>query len=170
MLGKVRTLVMIAMMVAAAAVPATTASAALAAEQGSHRDDAQPRAENLQFHLRLTNFNNEWLNVDRANLAWGKWCEPDGAGSPRRIPPFAQGEQAFCAQGRRSSASGTEGTVAYVFKDDSSKWFSIYFEVPWGGKTNKMDVKSADNVIIQCSGFTGSGKVEDVTCKVDTLR
>ncbi|MFC4852943.1 aegerolysin family protein [Actinophytocola glycyrrhizae] len=155
---------------AACVIPVTTASAT-PAEQRTHQHDVQPRTENLQFHLWLTNLNNDWLNVEYANNNWGKWCDSDGQQpeAPKPVPPNADEFKAFCSQGRQNSPSGTEGEVRYVFRNDPNKWFKIYWSVPWGSSTNTMNIDSAKKVFIQCNGFAGSGKVEKVTCKVGAL-
>jgi hypothetical protein len=170
MRASVRKLVTAAVAAASMVIPATMASAAPAG-QGAHSDDVGPRTENLQFHLWLTNLNNDWLNVDFANNYWGKWCDSDGQEpeAPKPVPPNAVNFKAFCSQGRQNSPSGTEGKVKYVFRNDSSKWFEIYWSVPWGSSANEMKIDSANKVFIQCNDFKGSGKVEKVTCKVGAL-
>jgi hypothetical protein len=169
MLSRIRRLVAV-VVVAACAIPVTTAAATPAA-QGTRQHDVQPRAENLQFHLWLTNLNNDWLNVEYANNNWGKWCDSDEQRpeTPKPVAPNAEDAKSFCSQGRQNSPSGTEGEVKYVFRNDESKWFKIYWSVPWGSGTNTMTIDSARKVFIQCNGFTGGGKTEKVTCKVGAL-
>jgi hypothetical protein len=170
-LATFRKMMVLAIATAALAVPVTTASAT-PADQGTQTDQVQPRTENLQFHLWLTNLNNDWLNVDHANNSWGKWCDSDGQKpeAPRPVPPNADTYKSLCSQGRENSPSGATGEVKYVFKNDPSKWFTISWNVPWGSSTNEMGYTSAKKVFIQCNDFKGRGKVEKVTCKVASVR
>jgi hypothetical protein len=147
---------------------ATTAAVAMVVPGTTgERDEAQPRGENQQFHFWVTNRNNTAWNVQSANLKWGKWCDSDGQSpeSPKPIPAKGEKVKAFCAQGRKGSPSGTEGEVKYVLATDSTKWFSVYFDVPVRGD-NDMKPKESEDVAVGCKGFNGSGNVEKVTCKV----
>ena len=167
MIGKFGTLTMIATATVAMAMSGAAASAAPTAERVTYQDDAQPRGEAPQMHVWITNYNNTWLNVQSANNNYGKWCDSNGQKpeSPRPIPPKADKYKAFCSQGRQNSPTGTEGEVTYVFANDSSKWFTIKWDVPYLG-ANSMSVNSAGGVVAQCEGFSSKGNVQKVHCKV----
>jgi Aegerolysin len=83
-------------------------------------------SENMQCHMNVQNATGGTLNLTNSNLDWGKWAD----NPPTQI---GNGSAAtFEAQGRKGSATGTQGQVTYTFPDNQTS-FTINFDIPYSG-------------------------------------
>src|SRR5437870_13800961 len=81
-------------------------------------------AENRQCHINIKNMTNGPLSLSGTSLDWGKWHDSP----PAQIHNTAVGT--CFAQGRKDTATGTEGTVTYTLPDNSTT-LSIHFDAPY---------------------------------------
>ncbi|KAH7923061.1 Aegerolysin family protein [Leucogyrophana mollusca] len=100
--------------------------------------------------LRVKNsFRTRNIKLQKASLKWGKFhedgnkdneIEPDTVNGIV-IPAGATGVISAC--GRSDASSGTEGTVDLY--DDETKICTLYWNCPWGSKTNNFAVQGRNS-------------------------
>ncbi|KAH7905359.1 Aegerolysin family protein [Hygrophoropsis aurantiaca] len=101
--------------------------------------------------LTVTNsFKDRPIMIQNASLSWGKFYQngnKDAELSPNTIdqiviPPGSQHSVSSC--GRSDASSGTEGTIDLY--DDTVKVCTLYWNCPWGSKTNNFEIRNVNKV------------------------
>jgi len=88
-------------------------------------NDPAPNYERLQCRGQIKIGANVSVSLQTMHLDWGKW----GTNPPSSLTGPSSAN--WMAQGRLSSASGTEGYIVYTTSDNAS--FKLYFDVPYSG-------------------------------------
>lgn len=88
-------------------------------------------SENINITCNILNETGNHLTVAAKSLSWGKWQSV-----PVNLSKSNSGQKAFKAYGRKSSASGTTGTVTYEVFDGTQ--FKIDFDIKWGNEANEI--------------------------------
>ncbi|KAM5350786.1 hypothetical protein ACJ41O_007291 [Fusarium nematophilum] len=112
------------------------------------------------------------LLIKNLKLSWGKFYQYDNkdtevSSSTVGSTTIAPGNSAGIAScGRADAASGTEGS--FDLYNGNVKVCNIYWDCPWGKKTNTFTVSAInDDYIVQATGANiNSGALGNVTIKV----
>ncbi|RGP64278.1 aegerolysin family [Fusarium sporotrichioides] len=112
------------------------------------------------------------ISIRNVNLNWGKFYQWDNKDNEISVDAvkqivIASGKTAGVAScGRSDASSGTEGS--FDLYDGDTKICNIYWDCPWGSKTNTFTVGSVDDdYIVQATGANlNSGAIGTVNVKV----
>ncbi|KAH7326019.1 aegerolysin type hemolysin [Stachybotrys elegans] len=115
------------------------------------------------------------ISVQDSKVMWGKfykWDNKDNEISGGDVEKETAGEGAeasIASCGRSDASSGTEGV--FDLYDGSTKICHVYWNCPWGSKTNTFTVSDINNnYMVQHTGASlDSGALGTVTVKVVKL-
>ncbi|GKU08627.1 asp-hemolysin [Fusarium langsethiae] len=112
------------------------------------------------------------ISIRNVNLNWGKFYQWDNKDNEisvdavKKIVIASSKTAGVASCGRSDASSGTEGS--FDLYDSDTKICNIYWDCPWGSKTNTFTVGSFDDdYMVQATGANlNSGAIGTVNVKV----
>jgi hypothetical protein len=113
-------------------------------------------SENMKCYMNVKNTAGGTLTLTNSSLPWGKWS----TNPPTQIKT---GTTAFfMAQGAKGSATGTQGSVSYMFSDNATS-FTVSFDIPYSGANSGGLTLAGPGMSNYTAQETDSGYVNVVT-------